>query len=122
MKVLMVEDDPLERLSHEHYIRSLGFECDSYLNAETALEPCHQTFYPLIITELELPYMNGLELCRHIRSLPHGAQSKILVVNTHEARESRQTAYDAGADAYLNEPVSQELLMEYIMELAELCA
>jgi len=119
MKALIVEDEPLQRLSREHQIQSLGFECTSCVDAETALEACRQTFYQLIVTDLGLPGMDGLEFCQRIRSLPHGEQSMILVVSGRNKSKDLLMAFEAGADDYLIKPVSPELLGTRLMVLTQ---
>ncbi len=112
MKILIVEDESLIRLYHEQHIRSLGFECTSCADAETALEVYRHTFYPLIVTDLGLPGMSGIELCRCIRALPRGDQSVILVISGSDMPEDVQAAYAAGANEFLSKPVNPERLRE----------
>jgi CheY-like chemotaxis protein len=112
MKTLIVEDEFLNRLYHECQVQSLGFDLTSCADAETALEAYRRTFYPLILTDVGLPDMNGIELCRSIRALPHGEQSVILVISGSIASEDVQAAYAAGANEFLSKPVPPELLRE----------
>jgi len=72
MKILIVEDEPSSRLLLEKQLSLWGHEVIGCADAEIALEMYQQTFYPLIITDLGLPGMDGLELCRRIRTFPHG--------------------------------------------------
>jgi len=59
--------------------------------------------------------MDGLELCRRIRSLPYGGQSIILVISGSNTPKNIQAAMEAGADDFLSKPVSPELLSERLM-------
>ncbi len=119
MKVLIVEDDPLQRVLRERQIQSLGFEYTSCRDAETALEACRQTFYSVIVTDLGLPDMDGLELCRHIRALPQGEHSMILMMSGRSKSEDLLTAFAAGADDYLIKPVTPELLRSRLKVLTQ---
>jgi len=110
MKTLVVDDEPLALMVLEEQIGSYGHEVTTCENAITALEAYQQTFYPLIVSDLGLPGMDGLELCRQIRSLPQGDQSIILVITARDTPEDLQAVLDAGADDYLTKPVSQEQL------------
>jgi signal transduction histidine kinase len=110
MKTLVVDDEPLSLMLFEEQIRTYGHEVTPCENAITALEAYHKTFYPLIVLDLGLPGMDGLELCRRIRSLPQGDQSIILVVTARDTPEDLQAVLDAGADDYLIKPVSQKHL------------
>jgi CheY-like chemotaxis protein len=61
MKALIVEDCPIQRLAREYQLQELGIEYTSCSDATTALEAYHQTFYPLILMDLRLPDMHGVE-------------------------------------------------------------
>ena len=110
MKTLLVEDDPLSLLLLSEQIKTRGYAITACENPVNALNLYQQTFYPLIITDLNLPGMDGLELCRHIRALPQGRHTMILVVTGRDSPEDLQAVLDAGADDYLTKPVSQEML------------
>ncbi len=95
----------------EEQIGDYGHEVTACETAISALEAYQQTFYPLIVTDLGLPGMDGLELCHRIRSLPQGEQSMILVVTARDTPEDLQAVLDAGADDYLIKPVSKNCCM-----------
>jgi PAS domain S-box-containing protein len=105
METLLVEDDALVRFTLETQLRSLGHEVTACEDARTALEAYQQTFYPLIVLDLGLPGMDGLELCRRIRSLPYGDRSMILIITAWDRSDDLQAALDAGADDYLVKPI-----------------
>ncbi len=119
MKALIVEDEPLIRLTYEEYVESLGFDCTACMDATTALNAYRQTFYPLIVQDLEFPDVDGLEFCRHIRALPRGSQSIILVVSARDAPEDIRAAMEAGADDFLSKPVNSERFNGRIKLLAQ---
>lgn len=110
MKILLVEDNTLSRLVLEEQLHSLNCEVSACPNAEAALEAYKQTFYPLILLDLGLPGMDGFEFSRHIRALPQGDRSMILVITAWDQPEDIQAALDAGADDYLIKPVNIEQL------------
>lgn len=110
MKTLVVEGDAITRLAFEKYIRTLGYEVTVWADAECALEACQQTFYPLIILDLELCGMDGFELCRRIRALPWEDHSMILAITACSKPADLEAAIDAGVDDYLIKPVRMELL------------
>jgi CheY-like chemotaxis protein len=119
MKTLIIEDEPLTRLFHEWQIDLLGFEYTSYEDAETALAAYYQNFYPLIISDLNLPGMTGIEFCHRIRALPKGEQSIILIVSGSSTPENIQAAINAGADEFLSKPVNSTLIWECVTNLIE---
>ena len=110
MKTLVVEDDPLSLMVLSEQISAYGYDITACEHPVKALEAYQSTFYPLIVTDLTLPEMDGLELCRRIRALPQGDQSMILVITARDTPADLQAVLDAGADDYLIKPVSQEML------------
>jgi PAS domain S-box-containing protein len=105
MKVLIVEDKPDECRLLEEQIGLLGHEVSSCYDAEEALKACQQMAYSLFVVDLGLPDMDGIELCRRIRTLPQGSLSMILVVTGRDKPDDLQRALESGANDYLSKPV-----------------
>ncbi len=110
MKALIVENESVARLLLEKQIRSFGFEVTTCTGGISALEAFKQTFYPLIVLDLGLPDIYGLDLCRQIRAMPGGDRGIILVLTERHDPEYLQSVIKVGADDYLTKPVSVELL------------
>lgn len=112
MKTLIVEDDASMRQLFERVLRLRGHSVTACIDAETAWEAYHPDAgnYPLVILDWVLPGMDGLSLCRQMRSLPHGDCSVILVETARDQSEDLQAVLEAGADDYLTKPVNIEAL------------
>ncbi len=111
MKTLVVEDDSGSRLFLEGVLRSLGHDVYSFENAEDALEACQRESFELAILDWILPKMDGLMLCRKIRSLPWGEQVLILITTARDQAEDLMgTVLVAGADDFLEKPINPELV------------
>jgi PAS domain S-box-containing protein len=110
MNILIVEDIPETRELLNAQLSILGYEVMACADAEKALKLCQNTFYALLVIDLGLPGMDGLELCRRIRSFPQGALSMILVITGQDAPHVLHEALGAGADDYLIKPVDSEVL------------
>ena len=65
---------------------------------------------PLLILDWEMPRMDGLELCRRIRSSEHGDEAFILVITARDKTEDLTAVLDAGADDYMSKPVTPDNL------------
>ncbi len=115
MKAMIVEDNLEVRTLLEIQIRSFGYDVTSCADAENALVVYRQVFPQLIVVDLGLPGMDGLEFCRRIRTLPGRDQSMVLIITAWDTIEDLQAALEAGADDYLIKPVSFELLKMRIM-------
>jgi len=80
MKVLIVEDNSIDTLLFATVVRERGHEVMACISAESALESCQKMFYSLIIADIGLPGMDGLEFCRRVRALPRGKHCFILII------------------------------------------
>src|SRR6185503_3120162 len=103
-KVLIVEDDP-------GILRTLGdnlkfekYEVVTAMDGETAYELYQNQHADLIILDLMLPKMNGLELCRKLRT--EGDQIPILMLTARSEEADRVLGLDVGADDYVTKPFS----------------
>src|SRR5579883_3564688 len=108
-KVLVVEDDEAlcdtieEWLKLEHHMAEISH------NGAEALESLKAFEYDLIILDLLLPGLHGIELCRKFRAM--GGTTPVLILTAKDAINERAEGLDAGADDYLTKPFHpQELL------------
>ena len=102
MRLLLIEDDvPIANALVEGFTRA-GVSVDHLVRADTAESALELTIYDLMVVDLELPGMNGLELIRRLRrrqiALP------ILILTARDALEDRVQGLDTGADDYLVKP------------------
>jgi two-component system chemotaxis response regulator CheY len=75
------------------------------------------------MTDLNMPYMDGIELTRKIRSQPALKHLPVLMVTTEADNEERQKAFEAGANGYLVKPVTADMVTDNIKNiLAEIFA
>jgi PAS domain S-box-containing protein len=105
MKVLIVEDDPSNRAVLESILVGRGHEVTACADAEAAWAVYQRQAYPLVVMDWLLPGMDGLQLCRQMRTLPHGDRSVIVLLTARDQPDDLQAVLDAGADDYLTKPV-----------------
>ncbi len=105
MKTLIVEDSPETREILATHLMGLGYEVTACPDAESALAACQEHFYPVIISDMNLPEMDGLELCWRLRSLPRGELCMFMIITGFDEPELLEKVLDAGADDYLLKPV-----------------
>jgi len=74
----------------------------------------------MIILDIMLPGVNGFEVCREIRKIPHMGDTKILAVTGYDTPENRQKIMESGADDYLTKPMDIDVLTEKIFSLLNL--
>ncbi len=110
MRSLLVEDDAFMGNVLEKALRDRGHDVVRCQDAECAWDVCQREDFPLILSDWMLPGMDGLELCRRIRTLPGGSRSIILIITGLDSPEDLAVALDAGANDYLTKPFTPRLL------------
>lgn len=120
LSVLLVEDDPVNQRVAEGLLHASGHEVATVGRGEDALAAAAARDFDLIITDLHMPGMHGLEIIRRVRALadPARAGVPILVLTADVTEESRRSSIEAGADALLAKPVLRRTLDR---ALADLC-
>jgi len=108
-RVLIVEDCPDLANVLPLHLRDAGYEVELASNGRSGLQLAKSGRYRLIILDLGLPEMDGLEICRHLRQA--GVDTSILMLTARSAEIDRVLGLEMGADDYLTKPFSiRELL------------
>lgn len=101
LRVLLVDDSLVTREMERRLLEDAGFEVAGAGDAAEALAQLGERAFDCLVTDIEMPGMDGFELTRHIRAMPHLAQTPIVVVSTRDRPEDRLRGLEAGADAYI---------------------
>lgn len=110
-RILLVEDDPLNREVAAVLIDEMtGVPVDLAENAEQAIAKVQTTTYDLILMDMLMPGMDGLEATRCIRALPGGATTPIIALTANAFAEDRERCLAAGMNDHLAKPVEPERL------------
>jgi len=109
-RTLIVEDDEDQRILLKRILQSRGHEVVACGAAEEGLSAYQRDLFPLVILDVMLPGMNGMELCREMRLVPESDQTVILFATGVEGREGLEEALSAGADDYITKPLNGDLL------------
>jgi two-component system copper resistance phosphate regulon response regulator CusR len=102
MRILVVEDEPAAANVLAKGLREHAYAVDIAADGSTALEQIAETDYDLIILDVLLPRINGLDLCRRLRS--DDAAVPVLMLTARGGLDDRVEGLDAGADDYLPKP------------------
>lgn len=109
MRVLLVEDDGRLASSVASQLRQAGFAVDVVALGEDALRESAISPYDAIVLDLQLPDLDGVEICRQLRE--RGTPVRIIMATARDGVADRITGLDTGADDYLVKPYSvQELI------------
>jgi len=118
LKILVVDDDPDIASAFSHLLQLADYEVLSAGTGEECLRIAGAERPDLILLDVRLPDLNGLEVCRRIKADP--ALSRIVVINITGARTSKDDeaeGIEAGADAYLSKPVHLRTLLAHVQTL-----
>ena len=115
MKILIVEDDNKMRNVLKRSLMDAGYLVDAADNGATGLEYALTNIYDLIILDIGLPEINGIDVCRQIRA--GSVSSFILMLTGSNELSDKVTGLDAGADDYLCKPFEYDELEARIRAL-----
>lgn len=117
MKILIVDDDPTTRKLIGLYLRAKGYDTATAENGFDAIEKLGIENYNLIVSDINMPYMDGIEFVKVVRSDSAWAHIPILIVTTETDPEERERAMAAGANGYLTKPVTAETVVQHIRHI-----
>lgn len=118
VKVLIVDDSQFFRNVFYSSLSSRGFEVDSAVDPEDALKKLAAEHYDVLVSDIEMPGMTGLELISYIRS--HGPHKDIaaIAVSAHGADEDKEAGLRAGFNAYLSK-MDRDSIFEFLFDIVK---
>ncbi len=100
-RILVVDDDPQIRRVLKVTLSGQGFEVDDAKNGDVALEKLRDARFDLVLLDINMPGMSGLDVCRAIRS---SSEIAIIMLTVRDDESDTVEALDAGADDYVTKP------------------
>jgi two-component system KDP operon response regulator KdpE len=110
-RILVVDDDPQIRRAMRSTLTARGYEVDDARNGEEALEKIRSESYDLVLLDVNMSGMTGLEICRIIRP---SSEVAIIMLTVSNSEKDKVAALDAGADDYVTKPYSTPELLARI--------
>ncbi len=107
--VLIVEDNPVNQRVLAGMLRRLGYACDVVSDGQRGVDAARARAYPLILMDVQMPVMDGLEATRAIRAAG-GPQPVIVAVTAHALDGDRERCLEAGMDDFITKPLKLEAL------------
>jgi two-component system chemotaxis sensor kinase CheA/two-component system sensor histidine kinase and response regulator WspE len=101
LRILLVDDSAIAREAEAALLRSLGHEVDEAVDGEDGWQRLQGGAYHLLVTDVQMPVLDGIDLTRRIKATPRLHKLPILILSSLSAPEERRRGVDAGADAYL---------------------
>ena len=115
--ILVVERNPMVQRLERFFLEQAGFSVEFTNDGLTALARAQELRPAILVTEILVPKLDGLNLCRRIKSDP-ATREMLVMIFSHLQAEDR--AYEAGADAFLEKPLNEELLIETLQKLLDI--
>jgi CheY-like chemotaxis protein len=104
-KVLVVEDDPLNMELVCEILRANGFTVHEASSGKEAIEKAGKELYDLVVMDIMLPGMDGIEVARTIKSKPGYDKTHVIALTAYAMKGDRERFLEAGFDDYVPKPI-----------------
>jgi len=109
-KILVVEDNPVNQEVIQALLARHGLSADLASDGSVAVAMAQQHAYPLVLMDMHMPLMDGLEATRRIRRQPLHQSTPIIAMTANVYEDDRQQCLDAGMNAHLAKPIDPKAL------------
>jgi len=117
LKILLVDDEKAITLGLKKFLESKGHKVSTSLRAKEGLEIFRKGRFDLVLSDITIPDMDGIELIKKVKE--KNQQAKIIVITGHLQKEKEEKAREAGADEVLIKPFKNELLQQTISKVVD---
>lgn len=115
-RVMLVDDDLFNREVGADLLRAADLHVDTAVDGFDAASLAHAHRYDLVLMDVQMPVVNGLDATRRIRTLPGWADIPILALSANAFAQDRQTCLDAGMNDLLVKPINPKLLYTTLLQ------
>jgi signal transduction histidine kinase/CheY-like chemotaxis protein/HPt (histidine-containing phosphotransfer) domain-containing protein len=119
LRILLAEDNPINQKVINGMLQKMGYRADIVSNGQEAVEAVSRQKYDLILMDVQMPEMDGLEAARQIcKILSKDNRPKIVAVTANAMRGDKEKCYAAGMDFYISKPVKLDELSAALKEFS----
>ena len=111
-KLLIVDDEVAILVLYESYFQDMGYQVATASSGPEALEILESVSFPVILVDMLMPEMDGLQLCREIRN--RGIRATMIAVTGYPTQFEFSDCRNAGFDGYLSKPVNMGMLFDVV--------
>ncbi len=116
--ILLVEDTPVQAMRFKTHLEENGCMVQWVENGRDGLQAAHESFYDLIILDIELPDINGFEVCRRLKEDPAVAEIPVIMLTTRDRAEDALIGLNTGAVDYIpKDNFANLVLLETIKQM-----
>jgi CheY-like chemotaxis protein len=116
-RILIVDDTETMRLTQQMMLKDEDCEIEMATNGLDALEKIKANRPDLVLMDIMMPEMDGIECCRRIKGSPELSDIKVVMVTTRSEYARVKEAFAAGCDDYINKPVDKQELLTKVNDL-----
>ncbi len=117
VKILLVDDEPDILEFMEYNLKKEGYDVLTAKNGSEAIDVAKKEFPQLIILDIMMPVMDGIEACRMMRNIPSLKNTVITFLTARNEDYSQIAGFDVGADDYISKPIKPRVLLSRIKAL-----
>ncbi len=119
-RALIVEDNDVNRMVARQMLKRASVDADEARGGQEAIDLFGQNTYHVILMDVQMPGMDGLETTRAIRqSGGAGAEIPIIAMTAYSSEEDEEACYAAGMDAYLSKPLNMQRFVDTVVAAIE---
>lgn len=116
-RLLVVEDDDDIRALFSATLHRAGYQPRVASSGQQALAEVDELVPDLVISDVSMPGLSGLDVCRAIKAEPRTAGTAVLLISALSTEQDREAGLQAGADDYLTKPIRPAVLLERVRSL-----
>ena len=116
LRILLAEDNVVNQKLALRLLEQMGYRADMASNGIEAIESLERQIYDVILMDVQMPEMDGLEATRHIRKLTNTPQPHIIAMTANAMEGDREVCLSSGMDDYISKPIRVDELIEALMK------
>jgi CheY-like chemotaxis protein len=119
LRILIAEDNAVNQKLALRFLQQMGYRADIASNGIEAIESVERQGYDVVLMDVQMPEMDGLEATRDIRKLKNVKQPRIIAMTANAMQGDRELCIAAGMDDYITKPIRVNELVEALLKVNE---
>ncbi|SHH65587.1 response regulator transcription factor [Flavobacterium defluvii] len=121
MRIILAEDNDILRKSLSFFLESKGFTVDQFSDGKDALDSIKINKYDLILTDINMPGISGMEITQYVRETLN-LDTPVIILTSSGVEQTELDSFDIGANEFIAKPISPAVLLVRINKLLKIKA